>query len=186
MSAAHGRDGGGHRRARLGLALGLAAGMAAGVSGCGRSPVGPAPDAVSLGALLVSRGYIAEPAGQSPAALYFTVTNRGSADDALVGVAADGLGPADIHRTVERAGMTWMEATPSVSIPAGHSVRFAPGALHVMLRPTAHGLARGMDVGVSLVFQRAGLVRIHAPVVAYADLDDRLGRPPAPAGPGPS
>lgn len=184
MTGARRRDG----RGRPALALGLLVGVAATLAGCGRTPGSGEPGSprVSAGPLIVSSGCIAEPIGANPAALYFTVTNRGPDDDALVGVIVDGVDRADIHRTVERAGIAWMEPAAEVAIPAGGSVRFAPGGHHVMLQTSSRRLRRGATVGVQLVFRRAGIVPLQVPVVAYADLDRRLGQASGqpPGGPG--
>lgn len=159
------------------LVLGLLVGVALALSGCERAP-GSVEDGprVSVGPLVVSSGCIAEPIGTNPAALYFTVTNRGPDDDALVGVVVEGVDRADIHRTVERGGIAWMEPASEVMIPAGRSVRFAPGGHHVMLQTSSRRLRLGVPVGVQLVFRRAGIVPLQVPVVAYADLDRLLGR----------
>jgi copper(I)-binding protein len=160
------------------LALGLLVGLAATFAGCGQTPapVEPGRSRGSAGPLIVSTGCIAEPIATNPAALYFTVTNRGADDDALVGVIADGVDRADIHRTVERAGIAWMEPAAEVAIRAGGSVHFTPGGPHVMLQTPSRRLRRGATVGVQLVFRRAGTVPLQVPVVAYADLDRLLGQ----------
>ena len=174
MSAARAR---GIRR-RTALEAGVILAAAVGVlAGCGGTPgwLEPAGSRVAVGALVVWSGCIAEPIGTNPAVLYFTVMNRGPDDDALVGVVADDVDRADIHRTVVQGRVAWMEPAAEVEIPAGRSVRFAPGGHHVMLQTSSHRLRRGTHVGVRLIFRRAGSVQVRTPVVAYADVDRLLG-----------
>ncbi|HUM14424.1 MAG TPA: copper chaperone PCu(A)C [Candidatus Nitrosotalea sp.] len=175
-------------RGRPALALGLLVGVAVTFAGCGQTPapVEPGSSRGSAGPLIVSSGCIAEQIEANPAALYFAVTNRGPDDDALVGVIADGVDRADIHRTVARGGIAWMEPASEVAIPAGGSVRFVPGGHHVMLQTSSRRLRRGATVGVQLVFRRAGTVPLQIPVVAYADLDRLLGQASPRIGAGPS
>jgi hypothetical protein len=175
-------------RGRPALALGLLVGVAATFAACGRTPGPgePGGSRVSAGPLIVSRGCIAEPIGANPAALYFTVANQGPDDDALVGVIAEGVDRADIHRTAARAGIAWMEPASEVAIPAGGAVGFAPGGHHVMLQTSSRRLRRGATVGMQLVFRRAGIVPLQVPVVAHADLDRLLGQATRRLGGGPS
>jgi len=178
----------GRRRAiryRTELTAGVVLGVAAALAGCGQAPSSSdSSTSVSIGPLTILDSCIAEPIGANPAALYFSVMNRGPVDDALVGVVVESVDRADIHRTVEHAGIAWMEPAPDVTIPAGRSVRFGPGAYHVMLQTSSSRLRRGMHVGVYLRFQRAGTIQVGTPVVAYADLDRLLGRANASGGSG--
>ena len=172
------------RRALLTAALVL--GVTGGLAACGSSPETTRPTAASgaVGSLVVSDGRIAEPPGTGQTVLYFTVANRGSTDDALVGVAVEGTERSDLHRTVSRAGLAWMEPTAEVAIPSGRAVSFAPGGAHVMIQGGAGTLRRGALAEVRLRFRRAGLLQIPVPVVAYGELDRLAGQPARPAGSG--
>ena len=145
----------------------------ASIAGCGAAPeTGQlAPTGGAVGALVISKGCIAEPIGTNLAVLYFTVVNRGKEDEALVAVAVEGTDRSDLHRTVSRGGLAWMEATTEIAIPAGGSLAFAPGGNHVMVQDSAKHLRRGALVRVRLVFRRSGSHRFPMPVVAYRDLD---------------
>jgi copper(I)-binding protein len=159
-----------------------------GVAGCGGRPqaAGPIGASGAVGSLVITRGGIAEPIGTSPAVLYFTLTNRGARSDALVAVTVAGTDRSDIHRTVTRAGLAWMEPAPQIAIPAGATVDFVPGGNHIMVQGGAEHLRRGARVEVRLVFRRAGSLRITVPVLAYRELDRLLlagGSRPGGSGP---
>lgn len=80
-------------------------------------------------------------------AVYLTI-EAGSDDVTLTGVAVttDVAAMAQIHRSAMGSdGSMSMEPAGDVTIPAGESVEFAPGGLHVMLM----GLAGPLEVGDS-------------------------------------
>jgi copper(I)-binding protein len=60
--------------------------------------------------------------------------------------------------------MMRMEPAAPVEIPAGGTVSFTPGGLHVMLTDVPP-LAVGDTVELRLVFDRAGSIVVSAPVV---------------------
>jgi copper(I)-binding protein len=62
-----------------------------------------------------------------------------------------------------------------VPVPAGATVRFEPGGLHVMLLDIVAPLTPGMEVELTLRFATAEAVTIKLPVV-----DARATAPPGP------
>ena len=150
-----------------------------GVAGCGSRP-GATGAQGEIGSLVISRAAIIEPIGPTPAVLYFSVTNRGGERDALVAVTVAGTERSDLHRTVTRAGLAWMEPAREIAIPAGTTIDFVPGGNHVMVQGGAGHLRRGARIEVRLVFRRAGSLQVAAPVLAYREVDRLLaggGRP---------
>ncbi|MEM7091934.1 MAG: copper chaperone PCu(A)C [Actinomycetota bacterium] len=72
--------------------------------------------------------------GQSVAAVYGTVTNTGSSDVTITGVAAPVTDRAELHETLEEDGlMTMQERDDGFVVPAGGTFTFEPGGPHVML-----------------------------------------------------
>jgi len=68
-----------------------------------------------------------------PAAGYFTL-HGGRADTKLVGVSVASVPRVELHLSRMTAGdMMTMDATPSVDLPAGAALPFAPGGRHAML-----------------------------------------------------
>lgn len=129
--------------------------------------------AVRAGSLAVTSVVAAQPVTGERAALYLTVQSR-RRDDALVRVAAEGAERAEIHRTVRDGGVMRMERVDSVPIPAGGTVRFEPGGLHIMLLGLRRPLQAGDTILVTFSFRVTGTVTVGAAVVPYAELDRAL------------
>lgn len=112
----------------------------------------------------VSEAFSFVPAVDTTAA-YFTVTNTGDADDVLLSASVDGFETVQIHDSVVEDGTAEMvEQTDGVPVPAGGSVTFEPGGLHVMLVGAEDPIAVGDEVTITLTFEEAGEVEITAPV----------------------
>jgi len=73
------------------------------------------------------------PPTQANTAAYVTVRNPGSEPLTVTGGSAALAGRVELHDTVEVDGMLRMRQQESVTVPAGGSVAFAPGGLHLML-----------------------------------------------------
>ncbi len=146
----------GGRRACVTLALVLVAAC----EGRGASRTTPSASGVA-----VTRVFIVLPAGQSPAALYATITNASPTADTLRTIATSASPSVMLHGTMP--GMATLDALP---VAAGATERLAPGGRHGMLMGLA-SLARGDSVVVTFRFARAGDRLVQAHVIAYADVD---------------
>ena len=71
------------------------------------------------------------PAGL-PTGGYFIAQNIGSQDLAITGAQSPACGMLMLHKSSETGGMTGMAMVDRVPLPAGGTVRFAPGGLHLM------------------------------------------------------
>jgi periplasmic copper chaperone A len=138
--------------------------VALSVAACGGS-VGSGGS--GAGTLVVTGAWVrAAPAGAQSAA-YFTIGNGTGADDTLVGVSTTAAQSAGLHQTTtDSTGMTGMQMTESIKVPAGGSVALQPGGYHVMLTGLASALKAGASVELMLTFERAGVVRVTAEVRA--------------------
>lgn len=74
---------------------------------------------------------------------FMTLANPGARADALVAVASPAAREVQIHQTMMHGGMASMHAAPSVAVPAGGRVTFAPGGYHLMFM----GLKKALNVG---------------------------------------
>lgn len=101
-----------------------------------------------------------------PAVFYVEVTNAGTADDALTGIATPAAGTAMLHETVISDGMASMPHAASVPVPAGETVRLAPGGYHGMLMELTAALTEGDSFPVTLHFETAGEVTVEVPVLS--------------------
>ncbi len=109
----------------------------------------------------------AEPvAGSSQIVL--TITNTGDGDDALTAVETDAAVGIELHETRiedQRATMVTLDEVP---LPAGETVRFRPGGLHLMMIGPADEVVLGSSFEVTLEFDRS------APITATAEVRDLL------------
>jgi len=80
------------------------------------------------------------------AAVYVQLRNPSAQDARIVGVAADLAASAMMHTM---AGGT-MKALPTLTVPAGGTVDFAPGGMHIMLMGLKHPLSVGETAHVEL------------------------------------
>lgn len=134
----------------------------------GQAPAGAAAPAVEAGALVIRDARIPEPASDV-AALYLRVRNRDGTGDRLQSAATPVARRTMLHRTVNESGRASMRlASDGIPVPARGEVRLEPGGYHVMLSGLTQPLVRGMEVEVVLVFERAGTLRLRAPVVPPA------------------
>jgi periplasmic copper chaperone A len=101
------------------------------------------------------------PAGPN-AAVYFQLTNTGDQDAVLVG-AESGIATAAIHETTMDGDMMKMEPIDELTIPAGQTVDFAPGGLHVMLM-NVPAIEIGEPVSITLLFRDSEAVSFEAEV----------------------
>lgn len=109
-----------------------------------------------------------------PGAAYFTL-HGGAAETALARVTTDAAARAELHESMAMGHMTTMRPLASVPLPAGGTIRFAPGGNHVMLFDLKPGLAPGGSATLRLTFADGTVATVPARLVAAGD--------PAPSNP---
>jgi len=110
--------------------------------------------------------------GRAPnGAAYVTITNTGASDDRLVAVETAAAGRAEIHTHTMAGGIMKMEKVDYVAVPAGATVAFRPGGLHLMLFGLKQPLKVGETISLTLVFAKAGRITVTAPVMKKAPMD---------------
>ncbi len=99
-------------------------------------------------------------------AAYFIIHNAGKTDDRLLSVDSPIAPEAQLHEHVMQGDLMKMQQVPSVEIPAGGNVTFAPMAWHVMLlNPTDRSLlSDGKRFPLTLHFEKAGDVTVEVSV----------------------
>jgi hypothetical protein len=118
------------------------------------------PHQVKQGDITVSSRMVRTSFGHSPnSAAYMVIGNSGAAPDKLVSARCACAASVDIHMTEDMAGMSTMQSAGPVTIPAHGQVTFRPGGLHLMLTHLKKPLVEGGEQDITLVFQRAGVVR---------------------------
>jgi periplasmic copper chaperone A len=92
---------------------------------------------------------------------FMTINNRGRQADRLVSVTTDASSRADLHGTISNGNVMQMRAqTGGVAIPAGGTISFAPGGLHVMFIGLKAPVPAGRMIKARLQFERAGAVDV--------------------------
>lgn len=107
--------------------------------------------------IAVSNGWTREIApGQSAAAVYLTITNKGDGGDRLVDVEA-GQGDATLHTTSSADGVARMRPIEGgLEIGPRSKVELKPGGTHIMLTGLKQRLHAGGTLELALGFERSG------------------------------
>jgi periplasmic copper chaperone A len=143
--------------------------------------------AVIVGAVLVGRGGGGTPevsaanaavgATRAPAAAaYVELTNTGSGDDRLLRVSTPVAPDSTLHVVTEQDGLSTMERTDGIDLPAGATVGLDPGGSHVMLAGLDGPLVAGSTVTLHLEFEHSAPIDVQAQVLPLEQLAERVGR----------
>lgn len=103
--------------------------------------------------------------GRGPGAGYVTIQG-GDVADRLLSVSSPRAGRVVLHSMMMQGDVMRMRAIEALDVPAGATVRLAPGGLHLMLEQLATPLKAGETVPLVLRFERAGERRVDAVVGA--------------------
>ena len=91
--------------------------------------------------------------GKLPAGGYFTLHNGTPKAVTLDGAASPACGSLMLHKSDTMGGMASMSDVATIDVPAGGSLRFSPGGLHLMCMEPGPQLRRGAEVMVTLHFK---------------------------------
>ena len=98
-------------------------------------------------------------------AAYFIISNATNTEDRLLSINTDVASAAEVHMSMGDAnGVMSMQMQEAVAIPAGESVDFKPGGLHVMLVNLTRDLKPGETITLTLNFKETGNVVVEVPV----------------------
>lgn len=104
------------------------------------------------------------PNGAKVGACYLTLTADGG-EDRLLSVSSALSGSVQIHEMKMSDGMMMMAELPDgLPLPAGQPVALKPGSTHLMLIDLKEPLADGGVASLTLTFQNAAPLGVHAPV----------------------
>jgi protein SCO1/2 len=100
-----------------------------------------------------------------PGVIYLTIENRGTRDDRLVAVRTEVSEAAELHETTHDVDYSRMGPVEGgVPIPAGETVPFAPGGLHLMLIGLRRHLVTGDRFEATLLFESGAEIPIESEV----------------------
>lgn len=158
-------------KARICASL-AAVSLAMGTAACG----GPAEETVTQAppegpaGISVTEGRLNLPTvAGNPGALYFSITNAETGQTSILGADVVGAGSAALHQTSDVGGAMTMQETLEVPVPAGETVKFAPGGLHVMAFDLDPSLAVGGETEVTLTFSNNDKMSFPVKILAAGD-----------------
>jgi copper(I)-binding protein len=94
--------------------------------------------------------------GQTPAAVYVTIENKGSSPDRLTGASTDHAAMAMVHQNEVVNGVARMRMAGEINIPPGDRIEMVPGGTHIMLQGLRAPLKTGDDFDLVLRFKESG------------------------------
>lgn len=152
------------------LALALAGTLALALPVIAQDHAGHAGATITLGAIEISAPFTRATLPNAPVAGGFlTLTNTGSEDDRLVSAASAIARAGQIHEmAMEGDIMKMRQLADGVVIPAGETIVFEPGGLHLMFMGLNQALVEGDTVQVTLTFEKAGEITLDLPVAGAA------------------
>ena len=104
-------------------------------------------------------------------AAYLLITNRGPMADQLLAVESNLAHKTELHTMdVTNGVMKMRQVHGGIAIPAGKTIQLAPGGFHVMLIGLKAPLNAGVNYQVTLVFEKAGKVKLTGLAKRPADL----------------
>ena len=104
------------------------------------------------------------PPGATTAGAYLSIDNKGKAADKLLRAFSPAAGLVELHSMSMDGNVMRMRAVPAIDVAPGATVKLAPGGLHVMLQELKRPLKKDERVPLTLVFQRAGEVKVELAV----------------------
>jgi copper(I)-binding protein len=156
------------------LAAVAAAGLALSVAACGggeeaaeQSGAPEAPEGITVS----NARLMLPPVSGNPAALYFDIANGSEREVMIRAAHVEGAGMAMLHTTATWNLKTDMQEVVQQPVPAGETVSFEPGGLHVMVSDLGEAIAPGSTAEVTLTF--VGGDKISFPAEVRAAGDDR-------------
>lgn len=103
--------------------------------------------------------------GQSPNGVVYLRLDAGEGGgDRLIAVESPAAAKASLHETVISDGVVMMRPLDAIPLTPGAPVELTPGAAHIMLMGLKRPLKAGTVIELTLIFARAGRVRIMVPV----------------------
>ena len=115
--------------------------------------------ALSAETVRAGNAWVRTPApGQKTAAAYLDLTS--DTDAALIAAESPAAGKVELHTMNMDGGVMRMRPVQKIDLPAGKTVKLAPGGLHIMLLDIKRPLKEGDKVPLVLKFERSGEVKV--------------------------
>ena len=125
-------------------------------------------DTSSAHALEISDVWARKTRRTTSAAVYLKVHNGTDTVESITDVSSPIANMATLHLSQEVDGVMRMDMQDSVPVPAGATVAFEPGGLHIMLMGLSKPLAEGDVFPVTLSFEQAGDITVYVDVTGLS------------------
>ena len=100
--------------------------------------------------------------GHNMTAAFFKLTNSGEQDCKFTAASSSYAKKIEFHTHLHEDGMMKMRPVDGVELPAGSSIEFRPGGLHLMLFGVKHGDSSSAEI--RLTTDQCGEVKFLAPI----------------------
>jgi len=117
----------------------------------------------------------ATPPGTTVAAVYLVIDNTAGEADRLLAISTDRAGSAEVHTIVHDGDLAMMRRVEPLHVGAGERIVLEPGGTHVMLMGLKSPLAEGQSLTLVMNFERAGVRRVEARVMAATSAPQAAG-----------
>jgi len=115
-----------------------------------------------------------EPRASAPVAgssqILLDLHNAGDGDDVLLEASTPAALGVEFHLTSIDGGRASMDQLDEVEIPAGDTVHFRPGGLHLMMVVPDETVVGGGDLDLTLTFEHSEPMTVEVEVVDLLDL----------------
>ena len=128
-----------------------------------------------MGVMVMDAQARAMPPSAKNSAAYFTLMNHKKQDLTLVSVKSDVSNVTEFHNHLMIDGAMSMRKVPNVAVPAGESVTFQPGGLHVMLIGLKQLLKPGAVANITLTFENGETMQVEAAIVMPDEIKAKSG-----------
>jgi copper(I)-binding protein len=156
--------------------LALAAAVLLALAGCAPtgSPATTAPPAAIDAASLSIRDAWVKSAASGMSAAFGTLKNAGTAPLTIVSASSPSASALELHETVQGdSGETMMRARKGgFVVPAGGSLRLAPGGNHIMLMGLTGPLKAGDEATLTLTLSDGSTYEFTAPAKDFTGADE--------------
>lgn len=140
------------------------------LAACGAEPAAQTVAETGIPGLAASNARLVLPAvSGNPAGVYFDLANTGERGVAVRKATVAGAGSAQIHGTMEFSGEMTMGETGPQSVLPGQTIKFEPGALHVMAFDLDPATKAGDSVTITLTAAGGKTMEFDAEVRAAGD-----------------
>ena len=115
---------------------------------------------VRAGDLTISNPWTRAAGANGNGGAFLGIRNAGAQPDRLLSATTTAARRVELHSMTRDGDVMRMRPVENIPVPAGQTVELRPGGLHVMLIGLNAAIQPGVDVPLTLRFERAGEVNL--------------------------